>query len=305
MIRWIRGGLVLLQLLSVGWAVSAQDWIPARIGDPVTRGLVAGSDLDGSPTYIIRSQFEGGLTIGKYIPRSKSAYVSWGGKENRVTSIELYIGGGIWRSMNAGDPVPEGAVAGGREADGSPLYIIRAGHDTAIVPGKYSSLTRKGYIAFGGREIELSRWEILVRAGPEADNGPVEGLVEEVRNHNPQLPVYQFGLENGMGSASGELNRESFRWNDRAVNAFSLDLRRGDITRVSLNGGPDSRAQDFELFVVDPRGHVTGVARSEGTKTEMELRVAYDGPHTLLIVQHGPRGLARYFLRVETRGAEN
>ncbi len=301
---WIRSLPFVLFLVS--WTAWAQDWIPLKLGDPADRGLQVGQDIDGSPTYIIRSPFQGGVTVGKYIPGTRSAYVPWGGKENRVTAIELYVGTGVWQPMNAGDPLPAGAVAGGNEADGSLLYIIRAPHDKAVVPGKYSAGTGKGYIPFGGREIELKSWEILVRPPePIRDTGALAGLVETVRRHDPGLKVYPLRVDNGAGALYGQLTTQDFQWNGRAVNAFAIALRRDDTAKLTLTGDAPARAQDFEIVVVDPRGRVTEAARTRGPATELELRAVQEGQYTMLVLQRGPGGLARYFVNVETQGANN
>ena len=298
MTRWLRGALPLLLLLS-GWSVSAQEWVPFRSGDPLPRALMAGRDIDGSPTYVIRSRFQGGLVVGKYVLNSQTAYVPWGGKEYVVPSGEVYVGGGVWRPMAAGDPLPEGAVTGGSEPGGQPLFVIRAAHDNAVVPGKYSALTGKGYIPFGGREWELNSWEILVRAEPE-ETGPVAELIRIVRSNDPRLPVFPLGMADSAGSASGQLSPQDFHWEGRAVNAFSLPLRRGQTVLVAINGGPEKRAEDFELFLVNPTGHATGAVRVRGGTLELEAHAVYEGPYTLLVVQRGPRGLGRYFLTVRT-----
>jgi hypothetical protein len=317
--RWMS--CLPLALVLMSWTVSAQDWVPIKLGDPADRGLLAGNDLDGSPTYIIRSPFQGGMTVGKYIPSARSAYVPWGGKENRVSAkIELYVGGGVWQPMKLGDPVPANAVAGGSEANGSLLYIIRAAQDKAVVPGKYSAGTGKGYIAWGGVEIELTTWEILVRAPvavvkieqppvvkveqpPVTTVAPSGSLTEIVARHDPRLAVFPFRVDNGAGSLNGQLSARDFQWNGRAVNAFAIALNRGEAVKLTLTGEAPAGAQDFELLVVDPSGHLSGVPRTRGAASELELRAAQGGQYTVLVLQKGPGGLARYVIDVETQGA--
>lgn len=151
----------LFVLVSMG-GVSAQDWVGANTKSAAGGALQAGNEADGSPVYIIRAPFEGGLTPGKFIPKSKGAYVPWGGVENPVVNFELYVGKGRWVALSAGQRAPDNAVVGGQEADGTPLLLIRAPQGKALVPGKYNSATGQAYIPWGGNELEVKKYEILV-----------------------------------------------------------------------------------------------------------------------------------------------
>jgi len=67
-----------------------------------------------------------------------------------------------WVSASGGE-VPEGALVGG-EDNGNPLYIARAEHSDAIIPGKLLAEHGVAYIPWGGEEHAKESYEVLVMA---------------------------------------------------------------------------------------------------------------------------------------------
>lgn len=65
---------------------------------------------------------------------------------------------GIWRESVAG-MVPSDAVEGGRDIDG-PLYVGRAHHEGALIPGKVNPQHSACYIAWGGVEHGKQQYEV-------------------------------------------------------------------------------------------------------------------------------------------------
>ncbi|KDQ21376.1 carbohydrate-binding module family 12 protein, partial [Botryobasidium botryosum FD-172 SS1] len=62
-----------------------------------------------------------------------------------------------------GKDIPNNAIEGGRDRDGSPLYIARAFYEGGVHPGKCGRGLRKGaVIGYGNKEIELDQYEVLV-----------------------------------------------------------------------------------------------------------------------------------------------
>ncbi|KDQ21375.1 carbohydrate-binding module family 12 protein [Botryobasidium botryosum FD-172 SS1] len=62
-----------------------------------------------------------------------------------------------------GTDIPDNAIEGGRDSDGSILYIARAVHEGGIHPGKAGRHLRIGaVIGYGGGEIEVDQYEVLV-----------------------------------------------------------------------------------------------------------------------------------------------
>lgn len=67
----------------------------------------------------------------------------------------------------SGTQIPSNAVAGGQ--DGEPLYVGRAQHEGALIPGKVTASHGVCYVAWGGGEhgkpdyeVKLSNWINLV-----------------------------------------------------------------------------------------------------------------------------------------------
>lgn len=165
-----------MSLASVSFA---QDWrtINPATGEIPAGALKSGSESNGSAVYIIRTIYEGGRCVGKYVPQYKTAYISYGGKEIAITSpVEIFCGFGLWSFASSNSQIPMDAVVGGTEADGSPLYIIRAVFKGGTQVGKYSVKYQTGYFPWGGKEYEVKgNFSILVMdRTPEVVVGGVE-----------------------------------------------------------------------------------------------------------------------------------
>jgi len=66
----------------------------------------------------------------------------------------------------AGGGIPEGAFVGG-EDNGAPLYVIRADHEGAKIPGKLLVEHGVAYVPWGGAENAKDSYEVLV-VSPDA-----------------------------------------------------------------------------------------------------------------------------------------
>ena len=66
-----------------------------------------------------------------------------------------------WSGQNSG--VPANAVVGGREKDGSALYVIRGYLDgVGSVVGKYSPRSYKAYFSYGDHEYSTGSFEVII-----------------------------------------------------------------------------------------------------------------------------------------------
>ncbi|XP_011555166.3 uncharacterized protein LOC105386344 isoform X1 [Plutella xylostella] len=74
-------------------------------------------------------------------------------------------GGALVWADAAGGQVPPGAVVGGQDCSGEPLYVARAPHEGAIIPGKLVGSHGCAYIPWGGAEHGKSEYQVLV-GGP-------------------------------------------------------------------------------------------------------------------------------------------
>ncbi len=64
---------------------------------------------------------------------------------------------------SSGSEIPENAISGGASADGETLYIGRAPHLNTVTNGKVHPSHGSLYISYGGEEIGITEYEILVK----------------------------------------------------------------------------------------------------------------------------------------------
>ncbi|KAG8895025.1 hypothetical protein FRC00_008122, partial [Tulasnella sp. 408] len=104
--------------------------------------------------YSIRVWYEGGLTIGKYVPRNARVCISWYGKEiHHNGPFEILVGDATavhWVSPKA-DPFV-GVEGGFETAFESALLVVRAKEPSLWEPGKAFSADYQGYFGSNGKE---------------------------------------------------------------------------------------------------------------------------------------------------------
>ncbi|XP_036147284.1 uncharacterized protein LOC105833177 [Monomorium pharaonis] len=66
-----------------------------------------------------------------------------------------------WVSRVGSQSLPENAVSGGRDSDGSAIYVGRAFHDGDMVPAKVIPDKGVAYISHGGEEHPKDNYEVL------------------------------------------------------------------------------------------------------------------------------------------------
>lgn len=138
-------------------------WIGTSGGTIPDNALEAGRESDGRPLYIARVHHEGGVHPGKAGAHLKGAHIGWGGQEITVPKYEelMNVRGLDWHPTTGGD-VPEHAVVVGNESNGEALYAVRAWHADGLHIGKIRDGWSAASIAFGGQEIQVSNYKVLV-----------------------------------------------------------------------------------------------------------------------------------------------
>lgn len=68
-------------------------------------------------------------------------------------------GGNLWVDATSGQ-VPPGAVAVGQDCSGEPLYVARAQHQGAMLPGKLASSHGCAYVPWGGQEHGKNEYQV-------------------------------------------------------------------------------------------------------------------------------------------------
>ena len=99
------------------------------------------------------------------VPSHGCCYVSHGGHEHKYYHYQVLTNPRnanlTWYSSFAGQ-IPAGALLGGEQMDGTPLFIGRAYHHGSLVIGKVHPRHNTLYVPFGGEEVSIHSYEILV-----------------------------------------------------------------------------------------------------------------------------------------------
>jgi len=169
--------------MEIGMGPSSTDidesikFVEASGGSVPHNAFPGGQDRSGETLYIGRAMHEGSKIPGKLHPSHGVLYVAWGGREHKKTHYEVLVQKGddlIWIiKTEASDMATMGAIPGGYEADGSPLYIGRAQIDGKWTVGKVSPKYNVCYVPHGGKEHEEIQYQVLCAKGP-SDNEPVK-----------------------------------------------------------------------------------------------------------------------------------
>ncbi|EJD41659.1 hypothetical protein AURDEDRAFT_169317 [Auricularia subglabra TFB-10046 SS5] len=147
-------------------------WILTN-GTNIPQGAIKGGEERGETLYIGRAYYEGGIQVGKaarHFGDRGACHIGYGGDEIKLSTYEILVGDmrGIWWH-NFGGKFNVGRlnaqpVEGGREADGTPLYIIQAEYNAELHPGKISDKLAHGLFCFGGKERDAASYNVLCYA---------------------------------------------------------------------------------------------------------------------------------------------
>jgi len=142
-------------------------WILAE-GGSVPDGAIPGGEQQGKPLFICRGFHEGGLQIGKVSPAAQQgAMIGYGFKEFPIPKYEVLVGDRHalrWVDFQGRLNVRQlGArpVEGGREADGTPLFVALARHGNAVIPGKVGEKLDGAVIPTNNTEVVSEQYRVL------------------------------------------------------------------------------------------------------------------------------------------------
>lgn len=124
--------------------------------------VLGGRDTDGAQIYVGRASHEGDLIPCKVLPSKKIAYLAHNGVEIPKHNFEILVGTDVQWKRERNGKVPPGAFVGGRTINGEPLYIGRGDHNRSQTVGKVHQSHGCLYISYGGKEIALKDYEVLV-----------------------------------------------------------------------------------------------------------------------------------------------
>jgi len=165
--------------------------------------------------------------------------LSYGGREHtKGSGYEVLTGDGFQWKTAEGGRVPQGAVQGGREADGTPLYVARGKVDGVDSIGKVNTSHNNCYLPYGGKEHPVKRYEVLVHSPPTSPpQGPSRTSQPQER---PSSGVSGWGL---LGIAAGAIAVGAAA---AVVSSLHDDQSNSNSSSESDSDTTDRRAADKE-----------------------------------------------------------
>jgi hypothetical protein len=140
-------------------------------GKHIPQAAILGGEEKSWKLYICRAFHDGGILLGKASDVMKlGAVIGYCNEEIHLPKYEILIGdmnGLRWVQASGRLNVQSlGArpVEGGRENDGTPLYIAQAYHHDATHPGKASEKLDGAYIPYDGKEKKVESYRVLCYA---------------------------------------------------------------------------------------------------------------------------------------------
>ncbi len=150
--------IIAATLLSTAFTTAQAGWVSASNGTVPAGALESGNEANGATLYACRAQHNGGMHPGKVRSAFRACNIGWGGKEIAISNYQVYV---IWQQAQNGQ-VPAGAVAGGQEANGEKLYICRGNYQGGIHSGKVRGAFGGCNISWGGKEVKINPYQVLV-----------------------------------------------------------------------------------------------------------------------------------------------
>ncbi len=147
-------------------------WVTARMGffpaDAVQAGW-DGGDLYVCSNYnpITSSLYKGRpfYSSGKLHPKYGKCYTGYDGQEFEHTTYQVLTGTRLrWVTLTGA--MPPNAIAGGKDIDGSTLYVCRAwfqfGDQRLRISGKFNTNYDRCFVPYGGKEHESRYAQVLI-----------------------------------------------------------------------------------------------------------------------------------------------
>jgi len=139
------------------------NWVSVSAYEQLPGGaILAGNDVDGAPIYVGRCHHGGDLVPAKVLHTKQAAYIPFSGQEIPVNQYEILCNGNVSWVPSSHGSIPPGALVAGRTSVGEQLYVGRAHYQGSLTPGKVHPSHGCLYIPFGGQEVTIRDYEILI-----------------------------------------------------------------------------------------------------------------------------------------------
>ncbi|XP_046747824.1 natterin-3-like [Diprion similis] len=139
-------------------------WVPYTGMRATLPGMIcAGRDADGASLVVGRAIHNGDVLPAKAKPEHAVAYVAYGGQEHEKRQFEILMPADFHWVADRNGQVPYGAVESGTTNNGEKLYVGRGYQQGTPTVGKIHPSHGCLYVPFGGREVALREYEVLVQ----------------------------------------------------------------------------------------------------------------------------------------------
>ena len=154
------------EFLVFGWSIASSGAVPANA---VVGGYEAPGpgQLVGPALYYCRASLgnTSDWQLGKIRPGFGACLIPYGGREVYATQYNVLVQGIPYTTVSASNgAVPPDAIRGGRDDDGTDLYICNAFFMGGQHPGKLRSSFGGCDISWGGTEHVVKTYQVLVPA---------------------------------------------------------------------------------------------------------------------------------------------
>lgn len=132
-----------------------------------------------------------------------------------------------WVPMQSGQDLPVNTVIGGGQFPNTTLYVCRANYRGGVHPGKYFSGNCN--ISWGGREMVMTNFEVLVSPTPLAWVGSSNGGIPHHAlpggtEHHQTLYICQADYQNGTHTGKIIGRNCNFGWGGREISVPNYNV---------------------------------------------------------------------------------
>ena len=166
-------------------------WVATSGGNIPATAVAAGKEANGQALFLCRAKYgpDNGVHPGKTRREFNGCNIGWGGREVAVAQYEVAVSvpaGATWQPTT-GANIPATAIIGGQEAAGV-LAICRANHQGGVHPGKTRREFNGCNIGWGGSEVAIPQYEVLVMASQAVAPAPAPAPAPGVAAGWTQMP---------------------------------------------------------------------------------------------------------------------
>ena len=297
-------------------------WVSAASPGAAGQAFRAATDSDGNPLVPLRSPHGGSIQLGKYNVGTHQGYISYGGRELVVdpASAKLFVGTGTWKPWSG--RLPTGAIPAGLDDDGSILYVIRAsvpGVSGAQSVGKFSDQRKQAYIPYAGKELTVTKFEILCYdlSAPGLSPStlkPVQRTTPVVSPANPavtptsgetttqstpsiqEAPTTPTKIDSKYGRwrTSARLGPANLGKDGRYSAVYTYDGLSGEKVKITNSDSLTGPRGSVSFVLVSPDGtrSVAPASKSYGTVYAFDTPLSATGTYKIEIISSEPEDFA-------------